>query len=225
MKITKLINRFLFMLSILILTLSACKKEELANQYKDPRDGTVYKTVKIGSQTWMAENLRYLPYMIKWRQYSQTMPYYCVAGYDEDQVSEAKNTFNYSTYGVAYNWVAAQSACPPGWHIPSIAEWNQLINYCGGDSIAGGNLKAKGTQLWQKPNTGGVDAFGFNALPGGTGLPGHTGAIGFNISFWNSKIDTSNSFQIGIALLHDYSAAFSDRSTEEGCRYIRCIKD
>lgn len=218
------------MLSILLLILGACKKDELAsNQFKDPRDGTVYKTVKIGSQTWMAENLRYLPYMINLRQYSQITPYYCVAGYEQDNVSEAKNTFNFSTYGVAYNWVAAQSACPPGWHIPSIAEWNQLINYCGGDSIAGGNLKAKGTQLWQKPNTGGVDAFGFNALPGGTGLPGYTGAIGFNISFWNSEIDTDTNYKIGIALLHNQSAAFleinDDSKADVGCLYIRCIKD
>lgn len=102
------------------------------------------------------------------------------------------------------------------------------LNYCGEDSIAGGNLKAKGTQLWQIPNTGGVDAFGFNALPIGTGLPGYTGAIGFNVSFWNSEIDTDTNFKIGIALIHDQSAAFQEvgeGKAEEGCNYIRCVKD
>jgi hypothetical protein len=78
----------------------------------DSRDGQTYKTVTIGTQIWMAENLNY-----------ETTNSYC---YDDDPS-------NCSKYGRLYTWAAATKACPIGWHLPSDDEWNTLFTAVGGD--------------------------------------------------------------------------------------------
>lgn len=85
--------------------------------FTDYRDGYTYKTIKIGNQTWLAENLRYLP--------SINSGYY-VYGYNGNDISEAKRTQNYNSFGVLYDMNSAIEACPKGWHIPSDDEWNDL---------------------------------------------------------------------------------------------------
>ena len=132
--------------------------------FTDPRDGKTYKTIKIGTQTWMAENLAYLPDVSPPSNESGTDPYYYVYGYNGASVSEAKATDNYATYGVLYNWPAAKAACPSGWHLPTHEEWNTLINFLGAD--AGDKMKETGTTHWYSPNTGATNESGFTALPG-----------------------------------------------------------
>jgi uncharacterized protein (TIGR02145 family) len=109
----------------------------------DSRDGNTYKTVQIGNQIWMAENLKYLPEVIGIGMGYYNNPYYYVYDYNGTDVAEAIETENYQQYGVLYNWYAAmnnqnssssnpsevQGACPSGWHIPSDAEWIELENY------------------------------------------------------------------------------------------------
>ena len=90
--------------------------------YTDPRDGYTYKTIKIGNQIWLAEDLRYLP---------RIGDGYYVLDYDGNNVGEAKETQNYKDHGVLYNMIAAQEACPVGWHIPRDAEWKELECYLG----------------------------------------------------------------------------------------------
>ncbi|MDD4033579.1 MAG: FISUMP domain-containing protein [Bacteroidales bacterium] len=116
---------------------------EVVGTFTDSRDGNEYKTVTIGHQVWMAENLAYLPSVVGPATGSRTEPYYYVYCYDSTDVATAKATVNYKTYGVLYNWPAAmngaasssinpsgiQGACPPGWHFPSDAEWTQLETY------------------------------------------------------------------------------------------------
>ena len=96
-------------------------------------EGNVYKTVKIGKQWWMAENLAYLPTVSPSMEGanpgSPTDPYYYVYGYEGNNVDAAKATDNYKTFGVLYNWPAAMTACPAGWHLPSDAEWTALSDY------------------------------------------------------------------------------------------------
>ncbi|MDD4033422.1 MAG: FISUMP domain-containing protein [Bacteroidales bacterium] len=116
--------------------------------FTDSRDGNVYKTVAIGDQVWMAENLAYLPSVVGPATGSEdkghgTDPCYYVYGYDGTDVNAAKGTENYTIYGVLYNVNAAmagasstnsnpsgvQGICPDGWHLPSNAEWTQLEEY------------------------------------------------------------------------------------------------
>jgi uncharacterized protein (TIGR02145 family) len=159
----------------------AYSEDTLVNIVYDARDGNAYKTVKIGNQIWLAENLKYLPSVVGPGTGSETTPYYYVYGYDGTNVTDAKATSNYTTYGVLYNWPAAmagsassnanpsgvQGVCPAGWHLPSDAEWTELTDYLGGKSVAGGKLKETGTTHWASPNTGATNETGFTALPGG----------------------------------------------------------
>jgi uncharacterized protein (TIGR02145 family) len=133
-------------------------------------DGNIYKTITIGTQTWMAENLRTTRYRngvlvnnitdnIKWL--IDTTGAWCY--YNNDP---SKNI----PYGKLYNWYAVYNAnqlCPTGWHIPSYEEWEILTNYLGGNSIAGGKMKSTGTQYWNSPNEGATNSSGFSGLPGG----------------------------------------------------------
>ncbi len=129
-------------------------------------DGNVYKTVTIGTQTWMAENLKTTKYndgteipneITLWANI--TTPSYC--WYSNSQ--HAKDT-----YGALYNWYAiSDKICPTGWHMPFLDEWEKLIDYLGGLSVAGGKLKETDTTHWYNPNAGATNETGFTALPGG----------------------------------------------------------
>jgi len=112
-------------------------------ELKDSRDGRIYKTVKIGDQTWMAGNLNY-----------EMDNSYC---YDDDAI-------NCDMYGRLYGWAASLNACPSGWHLPSEAEFETLINAVGDSSVAGTKLKS--TVGWIE-NGNGTDNYGFSALPAG----------------------------------------------------------
>ncbi|MGI6410801.1 MAG: FISUMP domain-containing protein [Bacteroidales bacterium] len=95
----------------------AYSEDTLVNIVYDARDGNAYKTVKIGNQIWLAENLKYLPSVVGPGTESESTPYYYVYGYNGTNVTDAKATSNYATYGVLYNWTAAMDACPDGWHL------------------------------------------------------------------------------------------------------------
>ena len=93
------------------------------------KDGRNYKTVTIGTQTWMAENLAYLPKVYPFNsslKFSDTTAYYYVYDYDGNNVTKAKVTDKYKKYGVLYNLPAALKTCPEGWHLPSDDEWTTL---------------------------------------------------------------------------------------------------
>lgn len=132
-------------------------------------DGNAYKTIQIGTQTWMAENLKTTKYnegtqipMVtdddRW--YSIITPGYCTYSNDTGAYK--------AIYGALYNWysVNTDKLCPLGWHVPSDAEWTTLIDYLGGSKIAGGKLKEIGTTHWDVPNTAATNETGFTALPG-----------------------------------------------------------
>lgn len=148
---------------------------EMSGTFIDSRDGHEYKWVKIGEQIWMAENLAYLPSVSPPAEESGTEPYYYVYGYNGTSVSEAKATDNYITYGVLYNWPAAKTNCPPGWHLPTDDEWKQLEMAIGMSQSEADKFgwrgtdegtKLKATSGWNN-NGNGTDDFGFGALPGG----------------------------------------------------------
>ena len=95
----------------------------------DERDGNSYCSIMLGEQEWLAENMRYLPNVNYLADASVDNAKYYVYDYDGTDVIEARNNSNYSEFGVLYNWKAAQTACPAGWHLPSDAEWSQLEIY------------------------------------------------------------------------------------------------
>jgi uncharacterized protein (TIGR02145 family) len=170
--------RFLITLVILFcLILHSCKKISdtgYHGQYGSVSDidGNVYKTAAIGTQVWMAENLKTTKYRngdnigtttpATLSIYGETTPKYQWA-YDG-------NESNVATNGRLYTWYAitdSRNVCPTGWHVPTNAEWSTLTTYLGGESIAGGKLKETGTSHWTTPNTGATNESGFTALPSG----------------------------------------------------------
>ena len=137
-----------FLFALLVLVSVVCDDEsDRTGTFTDSRDGHVYKTIQIGSQVWMAENLAYRTSDSSWY-------------YNDDSAT-------YHKYGRLYNWNGAVTAVPLGWHLPTDDEWTILTNYLGGDSVAGAKLKEMGNAHWATPNTGATNEVGFTALPGG----------------------------------------------------------
>jgi uncharacterized protein (TIGR02145 family) len=172
-------------------------------------DGKNYSIVKIGTQTWMDENLAYLPSVSPSSADSVISHYYYVYGYEGLFVSDAKATVNYITYGVLYNWEAAKTACPSGWHLPSDAEWTALSDYLG--TPAGGKMKETGTSLWTIPNMGATNESGFRALPGGyRDNNGGFSSLGYIATFWSSSENGSPyAWYRFLYYLHDGVTRFS----------------
>lgn len=191
----------------------------------DFRDGNLYNTVTIGSQTWLKENLAYLPDVVGPGSGSETDPYYYVYGYDGTDVATAKETTNYQTYGVLYNWPAANDACPVGWHLPSDDEWEQLVTYLGGSSVAGDKLKEEGTTHWNSPNTGATNSSGFTALPGGArssnGAFSYFGGYGF---WWSSAEDYKGDAWYRSLNLTS-SDVYRNNNPKEYGFSVRCVRD
>ncbi|MBW6497766.1 MAG: hypothetical protein K0B09_05225 [Bacteroidales bacterium] len=207
--------------------------------FTDPRDEADYQTVTIGNQVWMAENLRYLPSVVGPEIGSQTSPQYYVYGYDGTDVNAAKATANYTTYGVLYNWPAAmagsasstanpsgvQGVCPTGWHLPSDAEWIQLADNLGGESVAGGKLKETGTTHWNSPNSGATNETGFTALPDGYRRNvGTFTSIGDEGSWWTAtEYDPSNPLYRFMS--YDYNNLWSFNLLKQVGFSVRCVKN
>lgn len=187
----------------------------------DP-DGKVYSTVNIGAQTWMAENLAYLPAVSRSSVGSATSPHYYVYGYQGTSIDTAKATGNYATYGVLYNWEAAMTACPAGWHLPSMAEWIEITYYLG--TSAGGKMKETGTNHWEFPNTGATNASGFNSLPGGINSGSEFYSLGIIDFQWSNSLGYNSRFAYANLILKDYDTTMQGGYTLEQGLSVRCIK-
>ena len=155
-------------------------------------DNNSYKFVTIGTQVWMAENLKTTKYkdgtaiplvIDTWHLIST--PAYC--WYNNDA------TTNKSTYGALYNWYTINTGnlCPTGWHLPSEAEWTTLTTYLGGEIVAGGKLKETGTSHWMIPNTEATNETGFAAVPSGyrSYFDGNFDTMRYCANWWSSPED------------------------------------
>jgi uncharacterized protein (TIGR02145 family) len=203
----------------------------------DSRDGHVYKYVTIGTQIWMAENLAYLPSASPSSSGSDTSPFYYVYGYEGTSVSEAKGKPNYTTYGVLYNWEAAKTACPSGWHLPSDEEWKILEKNLGmsesdantndlrNSGMVGSKLKESGTMHWISPNTGATNTSYFTALPGGTQISvGGFYYLGYGAYFWSSSEGGSSNAWYRY-LFYAIDGVFRNNSSRRYGFSVRCLKD
>jgi uncharacterized protein (TIGR02145 family) len=191
-------------------------------------DGNTYKVVIIGTQVWMAENLKTTKYSdgtpiplvtdnTAWS--NLTTPGYC--WYNNDSATIAQ------TYGALYNWYTVNTGnlCPAGWHVPTDAEWTILITYLGGEDVAGGKLKEAGTAHWSSPNTGATNETGFTALPGGFrsavyGDCRSIGQVGGLLSATDNEDAVGNSWGFYYADTKVYHEGFKRMGT-----YVRCVKD
>jgi uncharacterized protein (TIGR02145 family) len=183
---------------VLLAFASSCTKETLMEEKSagliygtmTDQESNTYKTIRIGDQVWMAENLRTTIY-------SDGTP---IPNVTDDQKFHFLSTgafCNYNndpengkTYGRLYNWHAVGSShklAPEGWHVPTEKDWEQLAKYLGGEKVAGGKLKETGTTHWNAQNIGATNTFGFNALPGGTRAEdGEFSFLGTTGYWWSS---------------------------------------
>ncbi|HSQ42535.1 MAG TPA: fibrobacter succinogenes major paralogous domain-containing protein [Fibrobacteraceae bacterium] len=188
----------------------------------DTRDEQTYKTVLIGTQTWMAENLNYgtLDEEESWC-YLLTENYCKTFGrlYSWTIAMGIDTSYNHATLGASNS---VQGICPSGWHVPSSAEWDSLINYVGGEDVAGIYLKA--TSSWRsKSGISNLDTYGFSALAGGTynGLSEGSSNNGF---WWmTTEYDAKNVYVIGFGYNTNAVVSYYDSKTTG--HSLRCVED
>ena len=217
----------------------------------DTRDGQTYKTVQIGTQTWMAENLNYaytgVPYSYTHKDNHYTS--------DSTSWCYGNNSANCTQYGRLYTWAAAMDSagtwsvgkgcgygktcsvastgsatlvrgvCPEGWHLPTQAEWKTLIMAVGGQSTAGKMLKS--TSLWYSSGNG-MDAFSFSALPAGYKFYlGSSEAVSWETNFWSStELGSNNSDSAYRMHLYCTYENVYVNGYYKNCGFsVRCLKD
>jgi uncharacterized protein (TIGR02145 family) len=216
-----------FMLNVLMVLISGCKKEEKESTILDA-DGNVYHSVVIGNQTWLVENLRTTKYRdgssianitdsAQWENYE--FGAYC----NYDNLKSNGNMF-----GRLYNWTAANSGvlAPVGWHVASKAEWDTLINYLGGTDVTGEKLKGPYSYSWNDQYFDKSLSSGFNALP--CGLRGfHDGSFDFiNLfAFWWTTTEESSHSAWYIGVYNFTHVINVDYYSKHYGLSVRCIKD
>ena len=228
--ITKISIPLFLMTGVMAVLLTSCKKE--GDNAVTDTDGNIYTNVTIGTQIWMVENLKTTKYNdgteiplitdnTGWN--NATADAYC--WYDNAIT-------NKDLYGALYNWYAVSTGklCPKGWHVPSESEWAELVNYLGGESVAGGKLKTTGTieggdGLWHQPNVDATNETGFSALPGG--LRGSAfNDINWGGVWWTSTEYPSNRAYYFYINNNDGSVGDSDDGGSRSSGYsVRCLKD
>jgi uncharacterized protein (TIGR02145 family) len=169
--------------------------------FTDGRDGQKYKTVKIGKQTWMAQNLNYQTKDGSW----------CY----NDSASYCKQ------YGRLYDWKTAKTVCPKGWKLPSRRDWDKLV------ATAGKKLKSKsGWNHWDDGSSGnGTDEYGFSALPGGRrSSDGDFNLAGYRSRWWTAtEYDASYAYYRG--MYHNYDFVYEYSNVKSNGFSVRCVAD
>ena len=186
---------------MILLFILSCKKSDTVknpqtDEFTDPRDGQTYPFKKIGTQVWLTKSLNYKP---QW----------CI---------------DCATYGGLYDWNTALTIAPPGWHLPSDAEWTILTDYLGGEAVAGGKMKS--TTGWASPNTSSTNSSGFAGLPGGSrhfsdGSFNYAGYYGY---WWSSTTD-GTSFAWIRGLLYTNADARRGGVEKAYGFSVRCVRD
>lgn len=220
----------MYTLLIIVITLMTSVSNILAEKTADIEGGT-NKTVTIGNQVWMQENLN----VTKFRngdiiRQAQTNEEWNDAGangeavwcyYNNDPVHGKK-------YGKLYNWFAVhdpRGLAPLGWHIPTDKEWAMAVSALGGEIIAGGKMKYNGISQWQSPNVGGDNSSNFNALPSGMrGIGGKFNFIGESGYFWTRSEYSPSTAWYRVINHHLPTVVRSSEEKVDGLS-VRCIAD
>lgn len=191
-----------------MLVINGCEKEDSDNPTNDrttavfksditygnmtDQDGNTYKTVTIGTQTWMAENLRTTKYR-DGTAIPEVTDFTAWVNLSTGACCTYNNTEDFdsiATFGRLYNGYAVNNSkniAPAGWHVPTLVEWNDLITELGGSGVAGGKMKEKGETHWIFGNAGATNESGFTSLPAGTRcILNDFSDIGYHAYYWSS---------------------------------------
>ncbi len=200
------------------------------------QEGNTYKTIVIGTQEWMAENLNTSIYRngdviptnldnVAWSTTTSGAWSYCN--------NDASHACPYGKLYNCYACVDARHLCPEGWHVPTIAEWGVLTSYLGGETVAGGKMKTTGTVeaatgLWHAPNLGATNSSGFSGAPGGYRYSdGSYFIIGYYGNWWSSSVEIDQSGTSAYYSVLDYSnsLAFTSGDYVQAGLSVRCLRD
>ncbi len=191
-------------------------------------DGNVYKTVKIGSQVWMAENLRTTKFNhgspipqvsdnLSWSAHNEAA--WC--WYDNNMSHE-------STYGKLYNWYVVNDStriCPTGWRLPTNDDLDILVELLGGEDEAGGPLKSTGFSLWNEPNTGATNVSRFSGHPGGVRYANGSFVLKNQFGFWWTSDEATTSDARFYSLVWNDTNVNRNAFDKNYGQSIRCIKN
>lgn len=217
----------LIIVAMLLVVITGCKNEEVsASSFTDPRDEKVYKTVTIGNQIWMAENLAYEP----------NNGNYWAYGNDNN---------NIETYGYLYDWETALDVCPAGWHLPSDDEWTEMENYLADNGYSYDGTTGEGrdkiakamaaTSGWNSSSKNGAvgntdydkyrNKSGFSALPGGSrNSDGLFTSIGYAGTWWSATEGSPNlAWRRNMHDDRSYVVKFNDHKVLGFS--VRCVRD
>ncbi len=192
-------------------------------------DGNIYHTVQIGTQIWMAENLRVTHYRngceiaeVENDSVWSVLRTGALCWYDNDSAAYKQ------IYGALYNFYAVnddRGLCPEGWHVATEAEWLELESFLGGRSVAGGKLKDTTAGLWNGSNPGATDESGFCGVPaGGRGRVGGSGEGG-NYATWWSSTAYDSLFAWHFGLSGGNASIRSNPGHNNSGFSVRCVRD
>ena len=193
-------------------------------------DSNHYAVVQIGTQIWMAENLKTTKYRdgagipnitvdSLWQ--NDTTGAYCT-------YNNTTNTDTINTYGHLYNWFAVNNSiniAPAGWHVPTDSEWTALTDYLGGESGAGGKLKENCTTLWLSPNAGATNETGFTAFPGGMRYDDSMFNWIGTYDYWWSSSEYYPNYAWYRSMSYLNSDIYTYHYIESSGFSVRCVKD
>lgn len=222
-----------------LIFMTSCSKDDEPESVTDA-SGNVYETFVVNGKVWMKSNLRTTEYSdgsgilillhddVEWATAGPACTIYQsdIAGLDSDGSMV-------STYGMLYNWYAVTAStglCPTGWRVATEDDWDDLIDYLGGDAVAGGKLKSKRTDpsehpRWDLPNTGATNEKGFNILPSGyRSSIGEFYGLGFCTYYWcSSEYDAS--FGVCYYLTSEDATMEKYYKKKRSGYPVRCVSD
>jgi uncharacterized protein (TIGR02145 family) len=192
-------------------------------------DKNVYKTVQIGNQLWMAENLRVTHYqdgseinLVSDNKIWGSIQTGSYCWYNNDSIHK-------NLYGAIYNFYAvcnSHKLCPMGWHVPTDIEWTILVDFLGGKNIAGGKLKEVSMSKWKYPNICANNCTGFTALPGGYRIGNSGSFYDFgSVGFWWSSTEYNSEYAYLRYINNNNSSLKKNFYVKRFGFSVRCIKD
>lgn len=209
-------------LLLLLITMTTYASDLFAA--KKNNDGL--KSITIGKQTWMQENLD-----VKHYRNGDTIRY---AGTDQewlDAAAKGEGAWCYEKYGRLYNWYAVhdpRGLAPAGWRIPSAKDWETLSDALGGGRVAGGKMKSNMSAIWKTPNIEASNSSYFSALPGGLrGLDAKILFVGESAYFWTSSENAQDALNSALYInmnYHNANMLILSEHKADGMS-IRCVRN